>query len=283
MLEHRRGLEPKTERAERAGLRHAQSSYQPNLRENSRAAVALTTPILFERRKIMIADTTNYTTPAKGHIGLGMEGFIASWYARQTFKDMEVFRETARKLSSQIAPNARVLEVAPGPGYLSIELARLTRCRMIALDISHTFVRIANENAEKAGVDVCFEQGDAADLPYPTSVLDFIVCRAAFKNFTRPLAVLNEMYRVLKPGGAALIIDLRKDFSSQDVKKFVEGKGFVNALLIRLIFNTMLKKRAYTREAILDLAAQSDFRQGDLHLDSVGFELWLRKPAVGAG
>jgi hypothetical protein len=88
---------------------------------------------------------------------------------------------------------------------------------------------------------------------------------------------------VLKPGGAALIIDLRKDFSSQDVKKFVEGKGFVNALLIRLIFNTMLKKRAYTREAILDLAAHSDFRQGDLRLDSVGFELWLRKPAVGAG
>jgi len=38
MLEHRRGLEPKTERAERAGFRHANSSYQPSLRENSRVA-----------------------------------------------------------------------------------------------------------------------------------------------------------------------------------------------------------------------------------------------------
>lgn len=38
MLEHRRGLEPKTERAERAGLGHANPSYQPNLRKNSRFA-----------------------------------------------------------------------------------------------------------------------------------------------------------------------------------------------------------------------------------------------------
>jgi ubiquinone/menaquinone biosynthesis C-methylase UbiE len=231
----------------------------------------------------MIAQTSSNAAPAKGYIGLGMEGFVASWYARQTLKDIDVFRDTARRLSAQIAPNERVLEVAPGPGYLSIELARLTRCRMIAIDISNTFVSIATENAANAGVDVCFEQGDAGDLPYPANAFHFIVCRAAFKNFTRPLAALDEMHRVLKPGGTALIIDLRKDFSAQDVKKFVEGKGVVNAALIRLIFNTMLKKRAYTREAILDLAAQSQFGHGDLHLDSVGFELWLRKPAPGAG
>jgi ubiquinone/menaquinone biosynthesis C-methylase UbiE len=227
----------------------------------------------------MIAETTSNTRPAKAFIGLGMEGFIASWYARQTFKDIEVFRDTARRLSAQIARGSRVLEIAPGPGYLAIELAKLTGCRMIGIDISRTFVRIATENAEKAGVDVCFEQGDAADLPYPTNVFDFVVCRAAFKNFASPLAALDEMHRVLKPGGAALVIDLRKDFSSRDVKDFVKGKGFINAAVIRLIFNTMLKKRAYTREAISQLASQSRFQRGDLRLDSVGFELWLRKPA----
>jgi ubiquinone/menaquinone biosynthesis C-methylase UbiE len=237
----------------------------------------------FEAEKVMIAETTSNAAPAKGYIGLGMEGFIASWYAGQTLKDIDVFRDTARRLSSQIERDSRVLEVAPGPGYLAIELAKLTGCRMIGLDISRTFVRIATENAEKAGTDVCFEQGDAADLPYPANVFDFIVCRAAFKNFARPLAALDEMHRVLKPGGTALIIDLRKDFSSRDVSDFVKGKGFVNAALIRLIFNTMLKKRAYTREAILRLASQSRFQRGDLRLDSVGFELWLRKPAHDAG
>jgi ubiquinone/menaquinone biosynthesis C-methylase UbiE len=164
----------------------------------------------------MIAETTSNVPPAKAYIGLGMEGMLASWYARQTFKDIEVFRDTAERLSENIGARSHVLEIAPGPGYLAIELARLTGCRMIGIDISRSFVRIATENAEKAGVDVCFEQGDAADLPYPANVFDFIVCRAAFKNFTHPLAALDEMHRVLKPGGTALIIDLRKDFSSRE-------------------------------------------------------------------
>jgi hypothetical protein len=66
------------------------------------------------------------------------------------------------------------------------------------------------------------------------------------------------------------------------VKDFVKGKGLVNGFLIRLIFNTMLKKRAYTPEAISQLAVQSRFQGSDLQLDSVGFELWLRKPAPDA-
>ena len=100
----------------------------------------------------------------RGHKGVGMEGFIASWYARQTAKDMDRFKSLARRLAPQIGRDSRVLEIAPGPGYLAIELARLTRCRMIGVDISRTFVRIASENAEKAGVDIAFDEGDAADL-----------------------------------------------------------------------------------------------------------------------
>jgi SAM-dependent methyltransferase len=118
--------------------------------------------------------------------GHGHEGFIANWYARQTGKNLDEFKKLACELSSQIKAGDRVLEIAPGPGYLAIELVRLTRCRMIGLDISRTFVGIANANAEKAGVDICFEQGDAADMPYPANAFDFIVCRAAFKNFARP-------------------------------------------------------------------------------------------------
>ncbi|MGA8616580.1 MAG: class I SAM-dependent methyltransferase [Xanthobacteraceae bacterium] len=229
----------------------------------------------------MMQATTNSAAPPKAFKGMGMEGFIASWYARQTAKDLDEFKKLARRLSSQIKAGDRVLEIAPGPGYLAIELVKLTRCRMIGLDISRTFVRIADENADKAGVDVCFEQGDAADMPYPANVIDFIVCRAAFKNFARPLAALNEMHRVLKPGGTALVIDLRKDFSSQELSDYVKGRDAVNAALMKLIFNTMLKKRAYTQEAITKLAAQSHFGGSDLRLDPIGFELWLHKPARG--
>ena len=225
----------------------------------------------------MTAEVKDRVAQPKGYKGVGMEGFIANWYARQTAKDMERFRGLALRLESQITRDSRVLEVAPGPGYLAIELKKLTGCRMVGIDISRTFVQIARENAERAGVVVSFKEGDAADLPLPADEFDFVVCCAAFKNFTRPLAALDEMHRVPKPGGAALIIDLRKDFSPQEVNDYVHGKGLINGALIKWTFNTMLKKRAYTREAIAQLAAQSLFGEGEVHLDSLAFELWLRK------
>jgi ubiquinone/menaquinone biosynthesis C-methylase UbiE len=213
----------------------------------------------------------------KAQKGVGMEGFLASWYAWQTAKDVEEFKSTARRIAPHLTAGARVLEIAPGPGYLAIELVKLTGCRLTGLDISRTFVRIAAENASRAGMRIEFEQGDAADLPFPADQFDFIVCRAAFKNFARPLPALNEMHRALKPGGVALVIDLRKDFSAQAINDYVRGRGIISGTVIKLTFHTMLKKRAYTKDAILALVAQSRFRQGDVRLDPIGFELWLRK------
>jgi ubiquinone/menaquinone biosynthesis C-methylase UbiE len=217
------------------------------------------------------------TTVTKPYKGWGMEGFVAEWYAQQTARDLEEIRQTARHLAANINSGSRVLEVAPGPGYLAIELARLSGASLTGLDISRTFVSIARDNARKAGVHVEFEQGDAADLPFPDAQFDFLVCRAAFKNFSRPLAALGEMHRVLKPGGAAVIIDLRKDFSPRAVKEYTKKHGLFAGWLIRLTFNTMLKKRAYTNESISDLVSRSQFGQGEVHLDPIGFELWLRK------
>jgi len=218
-------------------------------------------------------------TAPKGHKGLGMEGFIARWYARQTARDGEEFKRTARRIGAHLSSGSRVLEVAPGPGYLAIELVKLTGCRLSGLDISRSFVRIAAENARRAGLRIDFEQGDAADLPFPIEQFDFIVCRAAFKNFARPLAALDEMYRVLKPRGIGLIIDLRKDFSKAAINDYVKDRGALNAAIIKFTFNTMLKKRAYTGESILQLVSQSRFQHGEVRLDPIGFELWLHKPA----
>ena len=217
------------------------------------------------------------TARPKAHKGVGMEGFIAAWYARQTAKDLDEFKGIARRIAAHIGPGARVLEIAPGPGYLAIELVRLTGCRLVGVDISHTFVRIAGENARTAGLRIDFEQGDAADLPFPPEQFDFIVCRAAFKNFARPLAALDEMYRVLNNGAMALIVDLRKDFSPEAVNDYVQDKGMISGAFIKLTFNTMLKKRAYTKESMADLVARSRFKQGDIRLDPMGFEVWLKK------
>jgi ubiquinone/menaquinone biosynthesis C-methylase UbiE len=186
---------------------------------------------------------------------------------------------TAQRIAAHLDAGAQVLEIAPGPGYLAIALAKAVPCQVTGLDISHSFVRIAAENARKAGVPVRFQQGDAADLPFPAEQFNFLVCRAAFKNFARPLDALNEMYRVLKAGGAALIIDLRKDYSQQALADYIKdrGRGLVDAMMMKAVFNGMLKRRAYTVDGMAQLVSRSKFMQGDIRLDRIGFELWLKR------
>jgi len=57
--------------------------------------------------------------------GLGMEGWIAHWYTRTRRKDMAAFRRQARAVAASLCGGCDVLEVAPGPGFFAIELAKL--------------------------------------------------------------------------------------------------------------------------------------------------------------
>src|SRR6516162_6954868 len=174
----------------------------------------------------------------KAYRGLPMEGMLASWYAKNTAKLAADFKACTRRIAAQLAPGARVLEVAPGPGYLAIELAKLGRYRITGVDISRSFVRMATEHAARAAVDAEFRQGNAAALPFADGTFDFIVCRAAFKNFSNPVTALGEMHRVLRPGGKALIIDMRNDASNEAIDSTVEDMrlGRIDAFLTRAIF-----------------------------------------------
>jgi len=221
----------------------------------------------------------NQAVAEKGYKGLGMEGFVANWYASLTRKAMDDFKALARRVAGQIPPGSQVLEVAPGPGYFAIELGKLGGYRVTGLDISHTFVEIARRNAAQAGVQVDFREGNVADMPFENETFDFLLCRAAFKNFTQPVRALEEMYRVLKPGGRALIIDLRKDASKECISTAVDGMrlGAVNTVLTKLTFRFMLLKRAYTRKDFEQFLSQTNFGPNEIKEDLTGLELLLQR------
>jgi ubiquinone/menaquinone biosynthesis C-methylase UbiE len=220
-------------------------------------------------------------TPPKPYKGMAMEGVIASWYARNTGGDRRRFETAARAVAERVPPGGSVLEVAPGPGYLAIEIAKSGR-RVTTLDVSESFVKIARENAGKAGVAIDVRHGNASAMPFAGALFDYVVCMAAFKNFTDPVGALNEMYRVLKPGGQASIYDLRRDASLADIDAGVRDMRLSrwNALLTRWIFRVWLLKKAYTRADLERMAAASSFGRGDVAIDGIGFEWRLRK-AVG--
>jgi ubiquinone/menaquinone biosynthesis C-methylase UbiE len=206
-----------------------------------------------------------------------MEGMLATWYAKNTAKLNADFKDCARRIADGLAAGAKVLEVAPGPGYLAVELARLGPYRITGLDISRSFVRMASEYAEQAGVDVEFRLGDAASLPFPEHTFDFVACRAAFKNFSDPVAALREMHRVLRPGGRALIIDMRNDASDEAIDEAVTDMhlGRVDAFLTRATFKHMLRKRAYSREDFDRMVAATPFGWPDIKEAPLGFDVWL--------
>jgi ubiquinone/menaquinone biosynthesis C-methylase UbiE len=215
----------------------------------------------------------------KGYIGLPMEGPIATWYAKNTGRDLGRFIKVARAVSHRVAPGGRVLEVAPGPGFCAIEIARSGRYHVTGLDISESFVRIARDNAARAGVAVDFRHGNASQMPFSGASFDFVTCTAAFKNFRDPIAALDEIHRVLTPGGRASIYDLRKDASPDEIATEVRAMHLsaINALLTRWTFRFVLLKRAYTRAALEKLAAESRFGTCEIAPDGVGFELELEK------
>lgn len=221
-------------------------------------------------------------TPAKPYRGLGMEGFVAKWYANLTRNSLEDFRKLARQVAPQLPEDADVLEVAPGPGYFAIELAKLGGYRVTGLDISETFVQIAQRKAAEAQMQVDFRRGNASGMPFQRESFDFVFCRAAFKNFSQPVAALREMYRVLKPGGRAVIIDLRKDASLEDIAQAVDEMklGAVNAFLTRLTFRFMLLKRAYTKQDFERMLAETRFHHADIQESGIGFELVLTKAPI---
>ncbi len=227
-------------------------------------------------------ETSTHVRAPKPHKGPAMEGFIASWYAKNTKGDARRYRECAEAVAARVPHGGSVLEIAAGPGYLAIELARLGRFRVAGMDISRTLVRIAAENAREAGVSIEFREGNAADLLYEDGSFDFVVCRAAFKNFSDPAGALREIHRVLRPGGQASIFDLRGNASPEEIADLVRSLRLSpwNSLWTSLTFRFFLLKNAYTRESIEQLAIQSPFGAGEVVESGVEFDLRLTRRAA---
>ncbi len=220
-----------------------------------------------------------YVSTEKPYKGWGMEGAVARWYAALTRKSLNDFRALAERTVERIPPHGSVLEVAPGPGYFAIELAKLGDYHITGLDISETFVQIARANAAKANVRVDFRRGNASGMPFAGETFDFLLCRAAFKNFSNPGRALDEMHRVLKFGGQALIIDLRRDASMASINQAVSAMsvGAVNGILTKMTFRFMLLKRAYTKSEFEELIANTNFDGVEIREDLIGLEIVLSK------
>jgi len=230
-----------------------------------------------------MSNQTTVDLNQRRHLLPEMEGLTARWYTRQrgTPSQLALYRDQAARLTAGLADGAAVLEVAPGPGFHAIEVARLGRFPVTGLDISHTMVDIARENATAAGVSVDFRLGDASAMPFADGSFDVIVCQAAFKNFRQPVSALDEMHRVLRPGGLAVIQDMRKEATAAEIDREVRHQelGAVNGFVVRRVL-AALRNRAHSTAQFERLAAESRFGSCAIRAEGIEIEVRLRKEAT---
>jgi len=162
------------------------------------------------------------------------------------------------------------IDLGSGPGNLIVELCRRTKhMHWINADIdSSVFLGFMNK-AHEAGFDgrVSAMHADATALPFRDSYADIIVSRGSFQFWDDLRAAFAEIYRVLKPGGAAFI-----------------GRGFPDNLPLELAAKIRERQRegGFVPEYDVDETARQ-LKDMAESLKIAGYKIRIPKPAGGDG
>jgi ubiquinone/menaquinone biosynthesis C-methylase UbiE len=114
------------------------------------------------------------------------------------------------------AVEGHLLDVACGPGVVTAAIGRRA-ASVVAFDATEEMLEKARARCAKAGlVNVVFKRGNAENLPFEDGQFDGVITRLAIHHFADPQRVLNEMFRVLRRGGTAAIVDV---VSSEDARE----------------------------------------------------------------
>jgi len=100
----------------------------------------------------------------------------------------------------ELRPGMRVLDAACGTGNLAVIAAR-RGCVTSGLDIASNLIAQARERARQESLDIELTEGDVEAMPYPDASFDLVVSMYGVMFAPRPERVVNELQRVVKPGG----------------------------------------------------------------------------------
>jgi len=108
-----------------------------------------------------------------------------------------------------------VLDLACGPGIVTAALARTARA-VVAFDLTPEMLAKARQRCAQAGLgNVTFTEGSATDLPFAAGAFDGVVTRLAIHHFKEPRRVMDQVFRVLAPGGTLVVADVVSSENAQ--------------------------------------------------------------------
>lgn len=135
-----------------------------------------------------------------------------------------------KKWISSVMPHIsgqKILEVSFGPGYLLEKCAVLYEC--YGLDFNETMVNLAKERLASKNLSASLIQGNVESMPYEDSSFDTVINTMAFTGYPHGGKAMDELFRVLKPGGSLLIVDFDypedRNLWGYGVARFIDKSG----------------------------------------------------------
>lgn len=131
-----------------------------------------------------------------------------------------------------LAGDEKVLEIGPGPGYFSVELARrLPAGKLDLFDLQPEMLQKARRTLDVAGFHgVGFHAGDAgAEMPFADAQFDVAFLAAVLGEVPDKQACIRALQRVLRPGGLLIFVEAFPDpdrLSVAMLRDLVESEGF---------------------------------------------------------
>lgn len=130
-----------------------------------------------------------------------------------------------------LSTTSSVLEIGPGPGFFSAEVARrIPNGRLVLFDIQYQMLEKSRAKLERARIsNYRLVQGNAIRLPFRLGTFDVVFLVTVLGEVSQPRECMRDIGRVLRPGGLLSLTEQTGDpdaFSQRELLQLAEGSGF---------------------------------------------------------
>ncbi|MFO7569974.1 MAG: class I SAM-dependent methyltransferase [Smithellaceae bacterium] len=159
---------------------------------------------------------------------------------------------------------ARILDAGAGRGYVSLMLsAQYPQSMITGIDFSSMQVRMAENFRKENNIPNCaFTTGNVMNLPFQAGLFDAVVSVGSIKHWPDGLRGLQEIHRVLKPGGRLVISETDMEASDEALRLFIRRfrVWFVPDRLLLWGLSHVIFGQSYSESGLASVVAQAGFR-----------------------
>lgn len=162
--------------------------------------------------------------------------------------------EAIGHLALRLTPAIDVADLGAGEGLISQLLANRARS-VWCIDNSPRMVEVGTDLAKKNGLDnLAYKLGDIEDVPLADKSVDLAILSQALHHAVHPQRAVDEAFRILRPGGQVLVLDLAEHHFVKARELYADvWLGFSESAL-----HAFLKKSGFTKVEVTAVAREAE-------------------------